>query len=192
MRKIVYLLIFVFSVSACVQDGLNPDLKRLSPEVIEAREWLQQNQEAMDLKALQTKSDRLDPKFLTREFNWERALVLIDSKNRTAIEIPVHYPNGMMFGVTGNKKPPKSVRTSLVLVKKQEKEYAPYFLKINSEDTEHIFSANNFHLIGYLNIPNNFSGEFNLYNWDESWIGTTVYSNGQPIRSRFPKDQIIE
>ncbi|WP_144602250.1 hypothetical protein [Algoriphagus algorifonticola] len=192
MRKIVYLLFFVFSITACVQDSLSPGLKQLQPEIVEAREWLQQSQEALDLEALDTKSDRLDPKFLTREFNWDRALVLIDSKNRTAIEVPVHYPNGMMFGVTGSRNPPKSIRTSLVLVKKQEKYYTTIFLKLYSDDPEHIFSASNFHQIGYLNIPDDFSGEFNFYSWDENWVGATVYKNGQPVRSRFPKDQAIE
>ncbi|WP_075350068.1 hypothetical protein [Algoriphagus marinus] len=184
----VFYLSFLFLLcTACIKDVLSPEINKLEPEIVAARQWIQQNQNRLDAKAMETKSESLDPKFLTREIIWNEAVKLTDPKNRTVIEVPVHYPKGMVFGVSGNNPPPKSIRTSLILVKNGPETYVPYFLKVYSADPAHVFNRTNFFEVSYLNIPASFSGEFNFYNWDESWEGTVIYKEGKRTGNRYPK-----
>ncbi len=182
---LIGLVLILFS--SCAKNIL--DLDKQKPEIIAARQWVQQNQDDLDEKALQTKSAYLDAKFLERTILWEDAVEKTDSKTRTVIEVPVTYPNGMAFGVTGTNPPPKSIRTSLILVKIGPANYVPYFLKVYSDDPSHVFDRSNFFDVGYLNIPEDFSGEFNIYNWDESWQGSSVYKEGKQSGNRVPKKQ---
>ena len=182
-----YLSFLLLICSACVKDVLSPEINKLEPEIVAAREWIQQNQNQLDAMAMETKSALIDPKFLTREIRWNEAVKLIDPKGRTVVEVPVNYPNGMVFGVSGSNPPPKSIRTSLILVQSNTNTYVPYFLKVYSADPSHVFDRANFFEVSYLNIPASFSGEFNFYNWDESWVGTNVYKDGKQTGNRYPK-----
>lgn len=184
----LFYLSFLFLIcSACVKDVLSPEIDKLEPEIVAAREWIQQNQNQLDAMALETKSASIDSKFLTREIRWNEAVKLIDPKGRTVVEVPVNYPNGMVFGVSGSNPPPKSIRTSLVLVQSNINTYVPYFLKVYSADPTHVFNRANFFEVSYLNIPDSFSGEFNFYYWDESYEGTIIYKDGKRTGNRFPK-----
>lgn len=156
--------------------------------VIKARMWFE-SQSALGKAPIHSKNSRNNnlSDLIQKKPDWEKTIIHETSTGRV-IEVQLNHEQFISVSKNSDKevKGKSEVLHSLLLFEKDEG-YSIYIMRVFPENKNFKFKGDDYQFINYQKVRSDFTGKFRFYNWDESYIGGYVITNGKMTASLVTK-----